>query len=436
MLEVKPYDAFSLISQQNRHQTDMATTTLESSKEFMVPDSYNGKITMAHCACCDYQTQCKQVAVCKDCFTHKLKLSRPERVYSCWDIRERKCKSTTKSGWTRFYNAEYYVQDFKKPAKYPYFACVCSMCGTSDWSEYTVPVCQSCTDSFETVNSYSPRTYSTDALSKQPDAEELPYRVSTLTSRFPANSVNHAHSRHPGPILDVVPIIASFLLVATSGDIGEALRALLNLMEAFQDLISPLVIIGYIRDNAPTMYSAWHDFLLCMKYSASLPNQVIPRSFGYVCCVKRSEELAISDFDFENEYHGTCECSLQRKYFLGSNAYPSKRVVDGSWQVANGYPTTIHNLTKSLISEHTNKHVTAAILTCKYMNNANSVDGCLDDALAILTAKRDLRSRRDHPNDLGRPKKADRKARLRAARHIPGKTKRPNYNFGNYSLVN
>jgi hypothetical protein len=232
----------------------------------------------------------------------------------------------------------------------------------------------------------------------------------------------------------VVPIIASFLLFATAGDIQVALHSLLNLMEAFQELISPMVIIGYIRDNSPTMYSAWHDFLLCMKYSSSLPNQTIPRSFGYVCCVKRSEALAISEWDIE--HHGTCECSSHRTYELGSNMYPPKRAVDGSWQVADGYPDAIHNLTKSLITEHTNKHVTAAIQTCKYMNNANSVDGCLNDVLAMQTTKRDLRSRRNHPNDLARPKKADRQARQRVSRHIPGKTKSPNYKLGNYSLVN
>jgi hypothetical protein len=415
----------------------MATTTLESSKEFIVPDSYHGKDAMAQCAYCDYQTQCKQVAVCKDCFTHKLKLSRPERQYSYRDTRERKYKSTTRDSWTRFYRStthKHYVQDFNKPAKYTMFPCVCSMCGSSVWSEYTIPVCQSCTDSFETVNSYSPRTYSTDALDKKSDAEELPYRVSTLTSRFPANSLNHAHSKHPGPILDVVPIIASFLLFATSGDIEEALCALLNLMDVFQDLISPQVIIRYIRDNSPVLYSAWHDFLLCMKYDANLINQVIPSSFGYVCCVKRSEELAISEWDIE--YQGTCECSLKRLYFLGCNMYPPSHVLDGSWRVADGYPEAIHTLAEELITEHTNKHVTAAVQTCMYMNNANYVDSCLDGSLAMQTTKRDLRTPRAHPNDLARPKKADRKARLRAARHIPGKTKRPNYNFGNYSLVN
>ncbi len=407
----------------------MATTTLESSKEFMVPDSYHGKFTMAHCACCDYQTQCKQVAVCKNCFTHKLKMCRPERRYSYFDTRERKCKSTTRDGWTRFYNAEYYVHDFRKPAKYTIFICVCSLCGTSDWSEYTIPVCQSCTDSFETVNSYS-----TDALNKQPDANELPYRASTLTSRFPANSLNHANAMHPGPILDVVPIIASFLLFATEGDIGTALCTLLNLMEAFQELITPQVIIGYIRDNAPALYSAWHDLLLCMKYDANLPNQVIPSSFGYVCCVKHDELIATSEYDCD--YKGTCECRLKHKYHLGCNMYQPSRALDGTWHVENGYSDTIRTLANNMISEHTNRHVTAAVQTCIYMNNANTVDFCIDEHLAMQTTKRDLRTSRTHPNDLARPNKADRKARLRASRHIPGKTKRPNYNLGNYSLVN
>ncbi len=415
-------------------------TTLATSKDFIVLDDQE-TATIAQCICCDYQTQCNQVAVCKDCFTLKLKQQRTGRVYSCWDTRMRRRKVTNKHGVTSIYKEEYYVVDFKKPAKYPYFPCICSMCGVSGWSEYTIPVCQSCTDSFDTVNSYSPRTYSTDALSKQPDAEELPYRVSTLTSRFPANSLNYSHGRHPGPILDVVPIIASLLLFATAGDIQAALRALLNLMEAFQDLISPMVIIGYIRESAPTMYSAWHDFMLCMKYSASLPNQVIPRPFGYVCCVKHSEERATGD-EWDVEYQGTCECNLKHKYILGCNMYPPSKAVDGSWQFANGYPgaihtlNAIHTLTKSLITEHTNKHVTAAIQTCKYMNNANSVDGCLDESIVMQKTKRDLRSRRDHPNDLARPKNADRQARQRVSRHIPGKTKSPNYNFGNYSLVN
>lgn len=116
--------------------------------------------------------------------------------------------------------------------------------------------------------------------------------------------------------------------------------------------------------------------------------------------------------------------------------YPPSRAIDGSWQIANGYPDAIHTLTKSLITEHINKHVTVAIQTCKYMNKANTVDTYLDETLAMQTTRRDLRSRRDHPNDLARQKKTNQKARLRSARHIPGKTKRPNYNFGNYSLVN
>jgi hypothetical protein len=290
-------------------------------------------------------------------------------------------------------------------------------------------VCQSCTDSFETVNSYS-----TDALNKQPDANELPYRASTLTSRFPANSLNHANAMHPGPILDVVPIIASFLLFATEGDIGTALCTLLNLMEAFQELITPQVIIGYIRDNAPALYSAWHDLLLCMKYDANLPNQVIPSSFGYVCCVKHDELIATSEYDCD--YKGTCECRLKHKYHLGCNMYQPSRALDGTWHVENGYSDTIRTLANNMISEHTNRHVTAAVQTCIYMNNANTVDFCIDEHLAMQTTKRDLRTSRTHPNDLARPNKADRKARLRASRHIPGKTKRPNYNLGNYSLVN
>jgi len=307
------------------------------------------------------------------------------------------------------------------------------MCGSSVWSEYTIPVCQSCTDSFETVNSYSPRTYSTDALDKKSDAEELPYRVSTLTSRFPANSLNHAHSKHPGPILDVVPIIASFLLFATSGDIGEALCALLNLMEAFQELISPQVIIGYIRVTAPVLYSAWHDFLMEIKYSANLTNQEIPYTFGYVCSVKRAEAIATSEDDCD--YKGRCECRLKHKYHLGDNMYPPRRAIDGSFQV-NCSMKTIYTLANNLITAHKQNHVKAAVQTCIYMNNANSVElGCMGDALAMQPL-RDLRKWRTHPNDLCRPKKADRKARLRAARHIPGKTKSPNYNLGNYSLVN
>jgi hypothetical protein len=271
-------------------------------------------------------------------------------------------------------------------------------------------------------------------VTQQPDAEELPYKASALTSLFPANSLN-PHTRHPGPILDVVPIIASFLLFATSGDVGNALQTLLNLMEAFQDLISPQVIIRYIRDNSPVMYSAWHDFLICMKYNVNLPNQIIPLQFGYVCCVKHSEELA-TGYEWDFEYQGTCECNLKRKYHLGYNMYPPSRVLDGSWRVTGGYPEAIHTLAEELITEHTNKHVTAAVQTCMYMNNANSIDGSLDMALAMQTTKRDLRTSHVHPNDLARPKKADRKARLRASRHIPGKTKSPNYNLGNYSLVN
>jgi hypothetical protein len=185
------------------------------------------------------------------------------------------------------------------------------------------------------------------------------------------------------------------------------------------------------------MYLVLHDFLLCMKYDANminLTNQEIPSSFGYMCCVKREQQIPISGIDYY--YEGTCECRLKRKYLLGSNDYPPSRALDSSWLVTNGFCDAIRNLTESLISEHTDKRVTAAIQTCIYMNNANTVDCCLDESLAMLITKRDLRKRHVHPNNPVRHKKVDRKARLRAARHIPGKTKRPNYNFGNYSLVN
>ena len=152
-------------------------------------------------------------------------------------------------------------------------------------------------------------------------------------------------------------------------------------------------------------------------------------------CVKHSEELATAD-EWDVEYQGTCECNLKHKYNLGATCIhlAVHSMVLGRLQMAT--QKQFITLAEELITEHTNKHVTAAVQTCIHMNNANSVDFCLDGSLAMQTTKRDLRTSHVHPNDLARPRKADRKARLRASRHIPGKTKSPNYNLGNYSLVN
>jgi len=391
-----------------------ASATIYTSKRPQVPDHVAGERS-AQCVCCDYKTQCHQVAVCKPCFSKRLKQTRPERVYSVCDIWQRPYRHVSASGWVTRYRETEYRRDFGDPAKYPMIICDCFMCEHKVWSEYTVPICQSCIGSFQ--------------LDISAETSEPIYMCSSLTTRFPANTLAPATNSVSGAMLDVIPHIAACLLAATAGDIGMAIATLLNLMEAVQYLVSPHVIVGHIRTQSPNLYRAWHDFLLAMKYCERYSGQTIPASFGHVCSLKH-DYYGVPDLHDDVSYKTECECELHSRFHVGSEYYPPSRTSYGSLQVVScdSSPREIIDLIETLITTHYQRCITKAVQSVIYMNNANA-----DEYSSIAYhGKTGLGTR--HPRDTRPTKKQDRRTRHRPARSA-GKSKRLAYQLGNYSLV-
>ena len=382
-------------------------------KPFQVPVHVSCEVH-AHCAYCDYQTPCQRVAVCESCFGKRLKQSRPERLPNVWDTKLVPYKTVSRDGFVHIGKNEVYKVDFKKPARYPTFACDCSLCGQQVWSEYTVPVCKTCINSFQPDISGS--------------SSEPAYMSSALTTRFPANTLIPGTLCGSSAMLDVIPHIAAFLLAATAGDIGIAIATLLNLMEAVQSLVSPHVIIGYIRTQSPKLYSAWHDFLLAMKYHNQHTPQTIPAMFGHVCRLS-NEYIEVPGGYGDTEYHCMCECALRHQFLIGSELYPPSRSdCDGIYRIDSfrNDNTAIPKLIDRIINVHYQQHAASVTKTMIYANPS------LEDAEYVNFIPSVLATR--HPRDTRPPKKQDRRTRHRPARSV-GKSKRLNYLLGNYSLV-
>ncbi len=306
------------------------------------------------------------------------------------------------------------------------------MCGKAEFTEHTINVCQSCTTGFNIPMQPAPDMATFSRL----DDADLPYKHTVLTSRFPNNSVN-PHIRHPGAILDVVPMIASFLFKASGDDTGEVIATLLNLMEAFQDLLAPHVIIGYIRDNAPKLYSLWHDFLITMRYNRQYSQQYIPTSFGYACHLPAYSYVCEDTDEFweYGEYieYGICACSLRAKHNVGCWINPSSRdAKNGNLLIQDCPDIGIQTLICSLIGQHETSMITKTVQACYYINNANSEP--MDEELDDITHR--LSIYRIHHKDAAPPRtKKDRMGLFARQKKGKGKAKRANYALGNYSLV-
>lgn len=380
-------------------------------KPYQVPEHVYGEVH-AHCAYCDYQTLCQRVAVCESCFGKRLKQSRPERLPNIWDIKYVPYKHVSRDGFVHIRKEEVYKVDFKKPAKYPTFACDCSLCGQQVWSEYTVPICKTCINSFQPERSTEPA-----------------YLCSVLTTRFPANTLVPGFSHAHGAILDVIPHIAACLLAVTAGDIRTAITALLNLMEAVQSLVSPHVIIGHIRTQSPRLYSAWHDFLLAMKYCNGHTSQTIPAVFGHVCRLSH-EHIEVPDGYVDVAvYYCMCECALRHQFLIGSELYPPSRSdCDGRYRIASfrNDNTAIPKLIDRIIDMHYQQHAASVTKTMIYANPSLEEAEYLNFTQSVLANQ--------HTKDIRLPKKKDRQTR-RQPKRLPGKARRLDYLLGNYSLV-
>lgn len=391
----------------------MEDTTSFILKPFQVPEHLSGEVH-AQCAYCNYQTQCQHAAVCESCFGKRLKLCRPERIPNMCETKLVLNKYNSRDGWTHIHREEVYKYDFNKLSKYRMFACDCSLCGQQGWSVYTVPVCKSCIDCIQ------PDIFGRSA--------EPAYMSSVLTSRFPANTLFPGNICGSSAMLDVIPHIAACLLAATAGDIGMAIAALLNLMEAVQCLVSPQVIIGHIRTHSPKLYSAWHDFLLGMKYMTEHTSQTIPVVFGHVCYLS-NEYNEVRDSDGDVEYHCKCECPLRHQYMIGSNYYPPRRLDSDSRYRFVGLTnenTTISKLIDRLIDLHYQRQITAIVKTVTYMNAGTVADSNIVSPNKCLAIQ--------HPKNIKTQKKKKRQTIQRHTRY-PGKSKHLNYQLGNFSLV-